>query len=197
MSLMVQLQQKLKAPKDLRNDFGGFNYRSAESILLAAKPILAEHEAYLNMADEIVAVSDRIYVKATATVYHEDKVIGQSVAYAREPFAKKGMDDSQLTGAASSYARKYALNGLFGIDDAKDADTNEYRSDEIQDPTHRFKKGEKEEIIKQIRDAIFNGEVTHLAEVWHEQPKSAILKLWTEFTSEERSAIKKMLKEAE
>jgi len=141
-------------------------------------------------------VGERVYVKATASIHHEDGIIGQSTAFAREPLERKGMDAAMCTGSSSSYARKYALNGLLAIDDTKDPDSDQ-KSDEIHDPQHRFKKGEKEEIIKQVREAIENGEVSRLAEVWHEQPKSAILKLWTEFSSTERSTIKRMLKEAE
>lgn len=123
-----EVQQKLKAPRGQYNRFGGYNYRSCEDILEAVKPICAEHSMLLNLSDEIVNVGERYYIKATAKLYdlESDSVIS-STALAREAQTKKGMDDSQITGTASSYARKYALNGLFNIDDTKDADTDEYR----------------------------------------------------------------------
>ena len=120
---LMRIQTKIKAPKNLYNSFGKYKYRNAESICEAVKPFLAEENCILLLSDEIVAVGDRIYVKATATIKdcNSDTEISVS-AYARESLEKKGMDESQITGTASSYARKYALNGLFLLDDAKDAD---------------------------------------------------------------------------
>lgn len=115
------VQSKLNAPKNQRNNFGGYNYRSAEDILEAVKPLLAEVKATITISDEIVQVADRIYVKATATFCVGEQTI-PTTAFAREEETKKGMDASQITGSASSYARKYALNGLLLIDDNKDAD---------------------------------------------------------------------------
>jgi len=115
------IQQQLKAPKDLTNQFGGYKYRSAESILEAVKPLLDREEAIVTLSDEIMQSADRFYVKATATFLAGDFKYPVT-AYAREQETKKGMDESQITGSASSYARKYALNGLFLIDDVKDAD---------------------------------------------------------------------------
>lgn len=123
--VLNKIQAELKAPKNLHNSFGGYNYRSAESILEAVKPLLNENGAILTLSDEIVEVGGRIYVKATATFRAGDEFF-EVTAYAREAESKKGMDESQITGTASSYARKYALNGLFLIDDTKDADTDEY-----------------------------------------------------------------------
>lgn len=122
LSELVYIQSNLKAPKNQRNNFGGYNYRSCEDIMEAVKPLLKEVNCSLTLSDEIVQVSDRIYVKATATLKTPSGEIYQNTAFAREALAKKGMDESQVTGAASSYARKYALNGLFCIDDTKDAD---------------------------------------------------------------------------
>ena len=123
-----EVQQKLKAPKGQYNSFGGYNYRSCEDILEAVKPICAEHSILLNLSDEIVNVGERYYIKSTAKLYDlESDAVISSTALAREAQTKKGMDDSQITGTASSYARKYALNGLLNIDDTKDADTDEYR----------------------------------------------------------------------
>lgn len=120
------IQVDLNAPKNLENKFGNYKYRSAEGILEALKPFLQAVDAILTISDEIVEVGGRIYVKATATFTHAGESIS-TTAFAREAESKKGMDDAQVTGACSSYARKYALNGLFCIDDTKDADaTNDH-----------------------------------------------------------------------
>lgn len=124
---LVAIQSELKAPKNQYNSFGKYKYRSAEDILEAVKPLLKTHNANLYMSDEIIAVADRIYLKTTATFTDSDGNTIQTSACARESLDKKGMDDSQITGTASSYARKYCLNGLFLIDDTKDADTDEYK----------------------------------------------------------------------
>lgn len=126
MEALQIIQAKLKAPKNQTNKFGGYNYRSCEDILEAVKPLLAEQKALLTISDDIIEVGGRVYIKATATFTHGEFTISNSAA-AREAETKKGMDDSQITGTASSYARKYALNGLFLIDDTKDADTDEHR----------------------------------------------------------------------
>lgn len=119
---LKQIQQELKAPKSRRNSFGNYNYRSCEDILEAVKPML--QDSTLVLTDEIVNVGDHNYIKATA-IFNDGEVT-LTTAFARESETKKGMDDSQITGTASSYARKYALNGLFLIDDTKDADTDEF-----------------------------------------------------------------------
>jgi hypothetical protein len=118
---MADVIAKLHVPKGQYNSFGKYNYRSCEDILESIKPLLAMHQLVLTIADEVVQISDRVYVKAVANVTDGEKAI-KSQAFAREPVAKKGMDESQITGTASSYARKYALNGLFCIDDTKDSD---------------------------------------------------------------------------
>ena len=125
---LAKVQGELKAPKNQYNSFGKYNYRSAEDILSAAKPLCIASGLLLTLSDEITEIGGRIYVKATATVRdtETDSEPVTVTASAREPAEKKGMDDSQITGTASSYARKYALNGLFAIDDTKDADTDEY-----------------------------------------------------------------------
>lgn len=119
---IIKIQQELKAPKNQHNSYGGFDYRSCEDILEALKPLLEKEKLLLTINDEIVQIGERYYVKATATLTDGEKE-QVSVAYAREEENKKGMDGSQVTGASSSYARKYALNGLFLIDDAKDSDS--------------------------------------------------------------------------
>lgn len=120
------IQAKLKAPKGQFNKFGGFKYRSLEDIYEAVKPLLAETQTTLVVGDEIVLIGDRHYVCATATLTNQKGEQVTNKAYAREDSDKGKMDASQMTGSASSYARKYALNGLFCIDDTKDADTDEY-----------------------------------------------------------------------
>lgn len=116
------IQHKLKAPKGQYNSFGKYNYRSCEDILEGVKPLLKEHDLALLIDDEIVQIGERYYVKATAKITDGREIVS-ATAYAREPDTKKGMDESQITGATSSYARKYALNALLCIDDTKDADT--------------------------------------------------------------------------
>lgn len=116
------IQHKLKAPKGQYNSFGKYNYRSCEDILEGVKPLLKEHNLALLIDDEIVQIGERYYVKATAKITDGREIVS-ATAYAREPDTKKGMDESQITGATSSYARKYALNALLCIDDTKDADT--------------------------------------------------------------------------
>lgn len=135
------IQTKLKAPKGQYNNFGRYNYRSLEDITEAVKPLLDEVGAVLTITDDIVLIGDRFYVKATAYLVGTQKDDGlvSVVAFARESEDKKGMDSSQVTGAASSYARKYALNGLFAIDDTKDTDTEEYQSKEPKDEQKREK----------------------------------------------------------
>ena len=143
---LMHIQHELKAPKNLRNNFGGYNYRNAESILEALKPLLVKYGATVTITDTIEDIGGRVYVKATATIY--DAEVPASVkmtqgglevretsklevtAYAREAETKKGMDDAQITGATSSYARKYALNGLFLLDDTQDVDTEAYQKAE-------------------------------------------------------------------
>lgn len=119
---LMRVQQQLKAPKNQRNNYGGYNYRSCEDILEAVKPLLSANSISLTINDEIVLIGDRYYIKATATIFDDKGNYVSNSGYAREELTRKGMDSSQITGAASSYARKYALNGLFAIDDTKDAD---------------------------------------------------------------------------
>lgn len=128
MQALKQIQQELKAPKGQYNSYGKYAYRSAEDILEAVKPLLAKYDAELTLSDDITEVGGRIYVKATARFTEYDAETNTNnmttvTAFAREPAERKGMDESQITGTASSYARKYALNGLFLIDDNKDVDS--------------------------------------------------------------------------
>lgn len=123
---LVKIQHELKAPKDQHNGFGNYNYRSLENILESVKPLLAEAGLSIILSDDIAEVGGRVYVKATATISDGAESISNT-AYAREDESKKGMSDPQITGACSSYARKYAVQGLFAIDDSKDPDTESYQ----------------------------------------------------------------------
>ena len=129
--MVCDIQHRLKAPKGQYNSFGKYNYRSCEDILEGVKPLLKEHNLALLIDDEIVQIGERYYVKATATITDGRESVN-ATAYAREPDTKKGMDESQITGATSSYARKYALNGLLAIDDSKDADAMDNSQKRVQ-----------------------------------------------------------------
>ena len=146
---LMNIQQELKAPKGQKNSFGNYNYRSCEDILESVKPLLKKYDCILTISDELVNIGERYYIKATAILsdVKEDMQIF-NVAYARESLEKKGMDDSQITGATSSYARKYALNGLFAIDDTKDADTDEY----VKQTKKETKKSYREELIDYCKE---------------------------------------------
>lgn len=123
MKELIAIQSELKAPKSQFNKFGGYKYRKAEDILEAVKPLLNKQKCTLTITDDVVLIGNRIYVKATATIKNEKGECETTTGWAREEETKKGMDGSQITGASSSYARKYALNGLFAIDDNADSDT--------------------------------------------------------------------------
>lgn len=135
---LSKIQKELKAPKNQYNNFGKYNYRSCEDILEGVKPLLGD--CVLTISDSLEYIGGRIYIKATAKISKDDKYVEVS-AYAREPEIQKGMNESQITGSASSYARKYALNGLFCIDDTKDADSQDNRSEKKQ-TTKKVKKTE-------------------------------------------------------
>jgi len=126
MEELKEIQQELKVPKDQYNSFSNFNYRSCEDILEKVKPLLKKHDLLLLLTDELINIGDRYYVKATATLKGKDWEV-VTTGYAREEDERKGMDGSQITGSASSYARKYALNGMFLIDDGRDADSLDNR----------------------------------------------------------------------
>ena len=129
---LVNIQNELKAPKSNFNSFGKYRYRSAEDILTAVKPLLAKYSCTMTVSDEVVFIGSRFYIKATVTIMDEEGNTESVSAFAREDESKKGMDGSQITGTASSYARKYALNGMFLIDDTKDADSDEYHNQTTQ-----------------------------------------------------------------
>lgn len=144
-SKLQKIQSTLKAPKNQHNDFGKYNYRSCEDILDAVKPLLNAEGLVLIMSDEIVQIAERVYVKSTAKLIDVDSgECVENVALAREEESKKGMDGCQITGASSSYARKYALNGLFIIDDTKDSDVARKNTQAVKTITE----AQKSEIVK-------------------------------------------------
>lgn len=147
---LLNIQSELKAPKNQTNNFGRYNYRSCEDILEAVKPILKKEKCVVIVNDEIEQVDNRFYVKATVSLVDvESGEIIASSAYAREEENKKGMDSSQITGASSSYARKYALSGLFAIDDTKDSDvTNSGEENESSASQQSLIKQQIGEILK-------------------------------------------------
>lgn len=168
MKELIAIQSKLRAPKSQYNGFGKYKYRSAEDILEAVKPLLAENNCILTITDEIEMVGARIYVKATCTIVNEDGQVISTTAYAREAETKSGMDASQITGAASSYARKYALNGLFAIDDNKDSDaTNKGQNDEKPNPKQPLATDPDLELaLNDIRNAKSVNELIDLHKRW-------------------------------
>ena len=165
MKELVNIQAQLKAPKNQLNKFGGYKYRSCEDIMEAVKPLLSENKCTLTVCDSIEMVGNRIYIKATATIKNESGEVEQTTAFAREPETKKGCDEPQLTGTASSYARKYALNGLFAIDDTKEADTNEYKYQQHAAPVQDLPEPELITAIDQIKQC---KSVDELQKLWNE-----------------------------
>lgn len=165
---LVYIQSNLKAPKDNYNSFGKYKYRTAEAILEAVKPLLAEVNCTLTISDDIIVVGNRIYVKATATFKTSKGEITQTTAFAREAETKPGMDVSQVTGSASSYSRKYALNGLFCIDDNKDADALNTSKEYTQPATAQPQQAEDiNHVLAEISSCATTGE---LKAIWAKYP---------------------------
>ena len=146
---LQKIQCELKAPKNLYNSFGKYKYRNAEGICEAVKPMLEKYKVILTLSDDIIQVGERYYIKATVSLKDvESDGFVDITAMARESLDKKGMDESQITGTASSYARKYALNGLFLLDDTKDADSDEYHNQTKKDDQPSAKEQKEVETIK-------------------------------------------------
>lgn len=172
---LAAVQRELKAPKGQFNSFGKYKYRSCEDILEALKPVLGKHGCAVTLSDEVVQVGERFYIRATASIM--DCESGERVfntAFAREDADKKGMDGSQITGTASSYARKYALNGLFLIDDTKDADTDAYHEQTSgekpkEDPKIAAAKAKANEVKRMLVKIM--GDKTAAAQLWNEKYK--------------------------
>lgn len=155
---LQNIQVELKAPKNLKNSFGNYNYRNAEGILEALKPFEKKYKVAFTITDEVVGISDRVYVKAVASILDvESDTEICSVGWAREAPTKKGMDDSQLTGATSSYARKYALSGLLLLDDTKDADSDEYHEQTKPDFSKYDKLAPRKALLELFQDFQLDG----------------------------------------
>lgn len=169
MERLLKIAAELKAPKNRTNSFGGYKYRSLEDILEAVKPKLKEAGLMLLITDEVVNVGQSNYIMATARVVDatNNRNIAEVSAYARESVTKKGMDDAQITGTSSSYARKFALNGLFLIDDTKDPETDEYQ----RENTNRSQVSEKETEQTACKEAEACKSSAELTEVWNKYPQ--------------------------
>lgn len=172
---LAAVQRELKAPKGQFNSFGKYKYRSCEDILEALKPVLGKHGCAVTLSDEVVQVGERFYIRATASIMDcESGGRAFNTAFAREDADKKGMDGSQITGTASSYARKYALNGLFLIDDTKDADTDAYHEQTTgekpkEDPKIAAAKAKANEVKRMLVKIM--GDKTAAAQLWNEKYK--------------------------
>ena len=164
---LVRVQSKLKAPKDLKNSFGGYNYRNVEAIYEAVKPLLLEEGLVLSMTDEVVEIGERTYIKATATVTDGFGSLS-ATGYAREAGMKKGMDEAQITGSCSSYARKYALGGLFLVDDNKDIDSIEPIEPEKKVETKPSEKPKKSDEL--VNKATVDKMVAEFAKIGIKEP---------------------------
>lgn len=186
------IQSELKAPKSQYNSFGKYNYRNCEDILEAVKPLCAKYKAVSVMGDEVIQIGERYYIKSTARLIDlESDGVVENTAYAREEAEKKGMDGSQVTGASSSYARKYALNGLFAIDDTKDSDTTNNGQTAPREATKAEKKVqpvEKNEEFKRLTKSelvqvygVSNAEATI---AWFEKKFGIVFKDWDKDATE-------------
>lgn len=190
---LIKVQSELKAPKGQKNTFGNYNYRSAEDILEAVKPLLSEQGLLMTITDIIEQVGERYYIQAKVTITDGEDTV-EVTGYARESLNKKGMDDSQITGTASSYARKYAMNGLFLIDDTKDSDSNENRTERENRAKKADVEAEREKQAKisklnaqyerALKAANDNEAPMELLTKWNKLPKAAALKEIAEWINE-------------
>lgn len=196
---LIVIQSELKATKDKFNKFGGYAYRSAEGILEGVKPLLRKFDVSLVISDEVQLIGNRFYIKATATLKSGDETVSSS-AFAREEESKKGIDGAQLTGATSSYARKYALNGLFCIDDNKDADTEEYHNQQqtaktTQQPVQQPAPQQSVQAAVVIPPAIMNAitaakTVAELSAIWKANPQFQTVPQFVNSISERKKQVK-------
>lgn len=169
------IQSELKVPKNRKNNFGNYNFRSAEDILEEAKPICRKHKTVLLLNDELENIGERYYIKATARLVDYDGINSvETTANAREEETKKGMDGSQITGTASSYARKYALNGLFNIDDTKDADTDEYTKTTKEEKITKAQITELTKLVEDIPAMLNYFKVDKIEDITKEQAQATI-----------------------
>lgn len=197
MNIITDIQTKLKAHKGQTNKFGGYQYRSCEDILTAVKPLLAEHDVFINLSDEMVMLGDRFYIKATAKIHSPEKgTLSESTGWARESFQRKGMDDSQITGTASSYARKYALNGLLAIDDTQDADTMDNRIDNTVVPRQDYIDKAYALYCKEVENEVYEGcgDFAKMQQANHYLTNDERIAVMAKFGKETVPNSKKMLK---
>lgn len=176
---LLKIQGSLKAPKGQYNGFGKYKYRSCEDILEALKPLLVESKAVVTINDSLIQVGDRYYVQAVATLTDvEDGKQVSVMAYAREALSKKGMDESQVTGATSSYARKYALNGLFAIDDNKDMDYMQGQYTDENKGDNKQNKAKKDYWSMAHHERVTSGEFEGLTLIEVEKDNPAVIDEW-------------------
>ena len=189
-----ELQAELKAPKGQRNSFGKYNYRSAEDILEALKPLAVKHGLTFVLSDSIIGVGDRVYVQVTASVVNDEGQLVESTAYAREEENKKGMDGSQVTGAASSYARKYALNGLLLIDDTKDADATNTHGNNSQ-PAPQASVKSRESVGKEDEN-IMDKAVAYIKSQTNKSPayNAIVAKYGEQLSDKQKEGLKKFVR---
>jgi hypothetical protein len=188
---MVRIQADLKAPKGQRNTFGNYNYRSCEDIVEAAKPLLEREGLFMMISDKVVFHSEhRCYVEATVTVMDGVNSL-TATASAREASVKKGMDDSQITGATSSYARKYALNGMFGIDDTKDSDATNDHGKASKKVQNKPTKGQ--EWCAEMVGYLHSSDSESLLDKWEKTDNDFISAVWHSINSADRSKMKEMI----
>ncbi|EBP3774155.1 recombinase [Salmonella enterica subsp. arizonae] len=184
---LINIQSSLNAPKNQYNSFGKYHYRSCEDIMAALKPLLKQEGVLQYITDEVVLIGNRFYVKSTVTLTDGESSISNA-AFAREEETKKGADGSQITGSASSYARKYALNGMYNIDDAKDADTDEHKQQQNAAPAKQTKSSPSspahEQVLKAFTEAASNKNTL-------DELKQAFAKAWKmlEGTPEQQKAL--------
>ena len=189
-SKLAQLQNELHAPKSQYNSFGKYNYRKCEDILEAVKPLLVKYGMTLTISDEMVFAGDRHYIKATCTLLDADNIVYECYGWAREEEEKKGMDQSQITGAASSYARKYALNGMFLIDDSVDSDQTNNHEKENQPAAS------KKQTSPSSKSEIMDKAVNYIkSESKKQEAYDAIIKKYgNELTDNQKNALKKFVR---
>ena len=189
MKELITIQSELKAPKSQRNSFGNYNYRTLEDVLEAVKPLLKKEKCTLFITDDVVLIGDRTYIKATATLTNEKGETVSTTAFAREPLSKPKFDESQVTGSASSYARKYALNGLFCIDDTKDADTLNVDKSYTQ-PHHTPQPVTPNANIDDIKTKIAqaNSE-SELLSIWNSTPNNLRGQIKSDFTARKKELL--------
>lgn len=188
---LAELQNELHAPKSQYNNFGKYNYRKCEDILEAVKPLLLKHKMTLTISDEIVFLGGRYYIKATCTLLTDDGIVYECYGWAREEEDKKGMDQSQITGAASSYARKYALNGMFLIDDSADSDETNNLEKESKKPLRSSSPSSAS-----TKSEIMDKAVNYIkSEAKKQEAYDAIIKKYgDELTENQKNALKKFVR---